>query len=62
MAIKHVILRGFGFADNTVFIPTRGYTTSLEETVSGAVRLYREKLVTSTLQSEHLVPSSSGNT
>lgn len=26
MAIKHVITRGYGFADNTKFIPTRGYT------------------------------------
>lgn len=26
MAIKHVVTRGYGFADGTVFIPTRGYT------------------------------------
>lgn len=26
MAIKHVVTLGFGFADNTVFIPTLGFT------------------------------------
>ena len=25
MAIKHVVTRGYGFADGTDFIPTRGY-------------------------------------
>ncbi len=29
MAIKHVVTRGFGFADGVKFIVTRGYTSSI---------------------------------
>lgn len=30
MAVKHVVTRGYGFADGTIYLPTRGYTPGAE--------------------------------
>lgn len=37
MAIKHIVTRGYGFADGTIYIPTRGYLPGAE-VVAGPIR------------------------